>query len=87
MQTGDFELAIGLLLRMSQGKQAAIMCAEAVYWRCHRSLISDALLVRGVDVVHIMGHDKTQPHKLTTFAKVDGTHILYPPDQTSLDFS
>lgn len=56
----------------------AIMCAEAVPWRCHRSLIADALTVRGFDVREIAGETKTAPHKLTPFAKVEGTRIVYP---------
>ena len=56
----------------------AIMCAEAVPWRCHRSLIADALTVRGFDVREIVGEAKTAPHKLTPFAKVEGTRIVYP---------
>jgi len=54
------------------------MCAEAVPWRCHRSLIADALLVRGFDVREIVGEAKSAPHKLTPFARVDGTTIVYP---------
>lgn len=87
MLTNEFELAIGLLLRMSEGKQIALMCAEALYWRCHRLLISDALTVRGIPVRHILSTNKTEPHKLTAFAKVERARILYPPDQFTLDFS
>jgi len=63
--------------RISAG-HVAIMCAEAVPWRCHRSLIADALMVRGFDVREIAGETKTAPHKLTPFAKVEGTRIVYP---------
>jgi uncharacterized protein (DUF488 family) len=55
-----------------------MMCAEAVPWRCHRSLIADALLARGVTVQHILGAGRTQPHTLTPFARVDGTDTSYP---------
>jgi hypothetical protein len=55
------------------------MCAEAVPWRCHRSLIADALLVRGVRVEDIVGSKKRIPHVLTSFAHVDGMQITYPP--------
>ena len=55
------------------------MCAEAVPWRCHRSLVGDALLVRGDEVLDIMSATKTNPHTLTSFAHVDGTTITYPP--------
>jgi hypothetical protein len=56
------------------------MCAEAVPWRCHRSLVADALLVRGVVVEDIIGPQKPKPHKLTPFARVEGTDITYPTD-------
>jgi uncharacterized protein (DUF488 family) len=55
------------------------MCAEAVYWRCHRRLIADALLVRGVPVEHILSEGKREPHALTGFACVDGLRNTYPP--------
>jgi hypothetical protein len=54
------------------------MCAEAVPWRCHRSLIADALVARGIGVQEILTAAKSQPHALTPFAKVDGTEITYP---------
>lgn len=76
MQTEAFTQALTALI--SEGPAAAIMCAEAVPWRCHRSLIADALSVRGVEVRHIMGHGKTQAHALTGFAHVEGTRITYP---------
>jgi uncharacterized protein (DUF488 family) len=56
------------------------MCAEAVPWRCHRSLIADALLVRGWEVLDIMDAAKAPPHKLTPFAHVDGDVLTYPPE-------
>ena len=56
-----------------------IICAEAVPWRCHRSLIADALLVRGVAVNDIYGTSRARPHELTSFAHVVGTRITYPP--------
>ena len=64
--------------KRESGGHVAIMCAEAVPWRCHRSLIADALTVRGFDVREIASESKTAPHKLTPFAKVDGTTIRYP---------
>jgi hypothetical protein len=56
------------------------MCAEAVPWRCHRSLVADALLVRGIPVEEIIGPQTPRPHKLTPFAHVDGLRITYPSD-------
>jgi uncharacterized protein (DUF488 family) len=79
MQTAEFNEAIeGLIQLMSQGR-TAIMCAEAVPWRCHSSLIADALLVRGIRSEEIsVSPTRTQVHVLTSFAKVDGSRIFYP---------
>ncbi|MEO6943002.1 MAG: DUF488 domain-containing protein [Terrimesophilobacter sp.] len=78
MQTPAFTDAIGELLTIAKERTVAIMCAEAVPWRCHRSLIGDALLVRGITVLDIMTEKSTKPHELTSFAKVDGTRVRYP---------
>jgi uncharacterized protein (DUF488 family) len=78
MQTAEFNEAIeGLIQLMSQGR-IAVMCAEAVPWRCHRSLIADALLVRGIRSEEIVSPTRTRVHVLTSFAKVDGSRIFYP---------
>ncbi|OQA00856.1 MAG: hypothetical protein BWY69_01547 [Planctomycetes bacterium ADurb.Bin401] len=79
MQTEAFEKNMKKLLAYVQKKQVAIMCAEAVPFRCHRSLIGDALLVRGFKIVDIYSLTNSKPHKLTGFAKVMGTKITYPP--------
>jgi uncharacterized protein (DUF488 family) len=78
MQAPEFEKGISSLIALSRKEKIAIMCAEAVPWRCHRSLIADALLVRGMDVEHIMGLGSLRPHELTPFASVKGTGITYP---------
>jgi len=78
MQTREFENSIAELIAMARKERVAIMCAEAVPWRCHRSLISDALLVRGIRVEEISGTTRTQPHKLTPFAHVFATEVTYP---------
>jgi len=78
MQTPEFDAAIQALIEAAKGEQVAIMCAEAVPWRCHRSLIGDALTVRGIAVGDIMSATRTQPHELTSFAKVNGTRVTYP---------
>ncbi len=83
MQTEEFWQAVGDLLDLSADKKVALMCAEAVPWRCHRSLISDALLTRHVEVRHIISKDKCQPHKLTLFALLQGDRITYPVGQES----
>ena len=78
MQTAEFNEAIeGLIHLMSKGR-IAVMCAEAVPWRCHRSLIADALLVRGIRSEEIVSPTRTRVHVLTSFAKVDGSRIFYP---------
>ena len=78
MQTPDFAHGLDELIEAAKKEPIAIMCAEAVPWRCHRSLIADMLTVRGIEVRHIMSPGKWQAHKLTPFARVDGTHITYP---------
>ncbi len=78
MQTEAFEKSLEKLIRLSQRKRICLMCAEAVPWRCHRSLIADALLVRGLPVGHITSKSPPQPHRLTPFARVDGTRVIYP---------
>jgi uncharacterized protein (DUF488 family) len=78
MQTAEFESAVESLIDAAKREQITIMCAEAVPWRCHRSLIGDALKVRGIAVDDIMSATRTQPHELTSFAKVQGTQVTYP---------
>jgi uncharacterized protein (DUF488 family) len=84
MQTAEFQDALQALMRMSHEKRVAIMCAEAVPWRCHRSLVADALCVRGVPVVEILSESSYRVHPLTPFAQVEGLRITYPPDQARL---
>ena len=78
MQTPEFEAAIESLIEAAKREQVTIMCAEAVPWRCHRSLIGDALKVRDIAVEDIMSATRTQPHELTSFAKVNGRQVTYP---------
>ena len=78
MQTPEFEEGIDVLISRAREEQVAIMCAEAVPWRCHRSLIADALTVRDIAVRHIMSRTRAEPHELTPFAKVEGRKITYP---------
>src|SRR5262249_45634116 len=78
MQTPEFDDAVESLIEMARSKRLTVMCAEAVPWRCHRSLLSDALTVRGITVEHIMTTARRQQHSLTPFAKVDGTGLTYP---------
>ena len=78
MQTDEFKASLQELIDLSKATRIAIMCAEAVPWRCHRSLIADALTMRGIEVEHIMGPLRLQEHRLTPFARVEGEHITYP---------
>ena len=80
MATTEFQQGIERLLKLARAKRTAIMCAEAVPWRCHRSLIGDALLVRGVHVEDILSATSSREHELTAFAKVHGLEITYPGD-------
>ena len=78
MQTPDFEAGLDELHALVRDGVVAVMCAEAVPWRCHRSLVADALTVRGADVRHIVGTAEPHGHRLTSFAQVDGERVTYP---------
>lgn len=77
MLTPEFRENLERLVELSQETQAAVMCAESVPWRCHRSLIADALLVCGIPVFHIMSAAAAHAHKLTPFARVSGKTLIY----------
>ena len=78
MQTAEFQVALQTLLGVSSAERTAIMCAESVPWRCHRSLIADALLARGIEVLDILSATSIKPHTLTAFARIDGNEVTYP---------
>jgi uncharacterized protein (DUF488 family) len=80
MQTPEFTENLERLAVLAGRRPAAIMCAEAVPWRCHRSLIADALLVRGWRVEELSSLSSTREHKLTPWAKVRGKRVFYPPE-------
>jgi hypothetical protein len=82
MSNEEFTQGIDRLIELAKTKRTVIMCAEAVPWRCHRSLIGDALLVRDIAVEDIMGVTSIRPHKLTEFANVVGRQITYPAEKT-----
>lgn len=84
MQTPEFAKAIDELIELAKQERIAIMCAEAVPWRCHRSLIGDALTVRGIRVEDIMSPTRRQIHTLTSFAKVCGIEVTYPAEELPL---
>ena len=83
MQTPAFVESLQELLDFISGERIVLMCAEAVPWRCHRSLLADALMVRGVRVEHILSGVRCRPHTLTPFARVEGTRITYPAGEIS----
>ena len=85
MQTEAFDQALDALMAHAAEARTAIMCAEAVPWRCHRSLVADALVARGWEVLHILGVGQVTPHRLTSFAMVQDGRLLYPAaaDQSS----
>ena len=78
MQTPEFEAALDKLIELGRERPLAFMCAEALPFRCHRSLIADALVARGHHVRHIMGPGRAEEHKLTTLARVNGGRVTYP---------
>ncbi len=79
MQTAEFQAGLNELVDAAERKRTAIMCAEAVPWRCHRQLISDALVgLRQIDVFHILSATKGQEHKLTGFARIGDGRVIYP---------
>lgn len=78
MQTPEFSKALNQLIDLSKSKTVAIMCAEAVPWKCHRSLIGDSLVASKIAVEDIIAIGKSSPHELTKFAKVSGGNVTYP---------
>lgn len=78
METEEFQENLEELIRLAKNELVVTMCAEAVYLRCHRRLISDALLARGLLVEHIVSPARRIPHKLTAWARVEGTKVDYP---------
>ena len=83
MQTAEFAENLAILMALASEQRITLMCAEAVPWRCHRSLIADALTVQGVRVEEIVSETRRQVHALTSFARVDGTKLVYPPSDTT----
>ena len=83
MQTAEFAESLDQLMGLARKRPTAIMCAEAVPWRCHRSLIGDALLVRGFRVEELSSLTSTRPHTLTPWARVRGLRITYPAGKST----
>lgn len=80
MQTDEFRSALEEVVLLSKKRRIVLMCAESVPWRCHRSLVADALMVRKIPTTHILGEKSSREHKLTPFAKVKGKKITYPEE-------
>lgn len=80
MQTPEFDEALAVLIERVEERTVAIMCAEAVWWRCHRSMVAEAMIVHGYEVQHIMPDGRLNEASLRPFAVVNGTRITYPPE-------
>lgn len=80
MATDRFREGLDELISWASGAATAMMCAEAVWWRCHRRLVADALTVRGIEVRHIMDSGAAVTHEMTRFARVDGLSLSYPDE-------
>ena len=78
MQTSTFRESLDQCIELAKQKRVVLMCAEEVPWRCHRSLIADALLVRGIEASEITSGVRTRPHSLTQWARVNRTQVTYP---------
>ncbi len=87
MQTDAFRKELDELIELSRKRPTAIMCAEAVPWRCHRSLIADALVARGIPVVEILSATDARPHRMTPFACVRGAEVTYPAKGDNATFT
>ena len=83
METKQFLNGLNVLIKLAKKETTVIMCSEAVPWRCHRSLIADELIIRGISVYDIYNIDTIKKHKLTLWADVDGLNITYPKNDTS----
>ena len=85
METDDFEKGIAELIAIAEKENTAYMCAEALWFRCHRSMISDYLKAKGWEVEHIMAIDKEEPHSYTAPARIIGDKVVYYDEGTLLD--
>ena len=84
METGEFRQELSRLLALARERPTAVMCAEAVPWRCHRQLIADALVARGIEVRHLLGKAPPEAHRLTRFARVEGERVVYDRSELEL---
>jgi uncharacterized protein (DUF488 family) len=84
MQTGDFALALGRAIHLAEAHPTALMCAEALPWRCHRTLVADALLARRIRILEIVSAAPPKEHAMTPFARISDSRVTYPAEQRSL---
>jgi len=84
MQTEAFADAVMTLIALAERERVAIMCAEAVPWRCHRNLVADELTRRGIEVIHIIGTGSVKLHAMNPMAQIEGDHLVYPGEQQRL---
>jgi uncharacterized protein (DUF488 family) len=84
MGSSEFQAGLDRLLSLARDRSVAAMCAEGLWWRCHRRLLDDVLLVRGHGVAHLAPDGRAHPHELTPFAAVSGERVTYPPSQEQL---
>lgn len=78
MQTSQFDEQLDRCIALASAERCALMCAEAVPWRCHRSLLADALWARGIEALEIVSETRSRLHELTPWARVDGIRVTYP---------
>ena len=84
METEEFRQARDVLIGSSNETATAVMCSESLWWRCHRRMLSDALVAAGCDVIHIMDRGKLEPHRLTSAARLEGDGVVYDvPEEDS----
>jgi uncharacterized protein (DUF488 family) len=84
MESTEFRTGLERLLGLAAARPTAVLCAEAVPWRCHRQLIADALVARGLSVMHVTGPGEAASHRLTPFARLDGERIIYDGGQLGM---
>ncbi len=87
METPDFERGMARLLEMAREKRTAIMCAELLWWRCHRALIADYLKAHGIKVTHIMGTAKSEEHPYTSAARLEAGKLTYAPKAEQMEMA
>ena len=80
----EFASALDQLLAISCERRCAIMCAEAVPWRCHRNLLADEIVRRKIEVIHILGPGSARPHELNRMARIEHGRVIYPPEQSEM---